>query len=399
MAVSDHKFMILQINGPDRPGLFTKFCTYLYDQNINIEDVSQNVLRGFLAITFLLNITRASMNKDRLQLGLNQLARELGIHVSIFDYVEGQRSRIRDLYFLNFMGPDQSGILAKVSKILADYEANIDTIHVIQRGQWLYTQLLLDLRAVKDIAQMRNDIRKQCQLLNLSMVLQKEDVYRKNKKLIVFDMDSTLIQGETLVEIAKKLNKHADMEHLTEITMATDQNFETSLRERAKLIAGVSVETLLDIANNIEITPGADELVKTLKEMGWKIALISSGFSLFTDKVKEKLDLDYSFGNTLEIIDGKTTGNVLGKIIDAEGKWLIVQELMAELNLTKDEVISIGDGSNDRVMLKNSGLGIGLNSKEILSVVADGRIRIEDVNMILLMLGLSETEIERLLSI
>ena len=115
------------------------------------------------------------------------------------------------------------------------------------------------------------------------------------------------------------------MEHFTVITLATDQNFETSLRERAMLIAGVSVETLLDIANNIEITPGADELVKTLKEMGWKIALISSGFSLFTDKVKEKLDLDYSFGNTLEIIDCKTTCNVLGKIIDAECKWLIVQ--------------------------------------------------------------------------
>jgi phosphoserine phosphatase len=391
--------LVLQINGPDRKGLFTKFCKYLLDQNVNIRDVSQTVMRGFLAITFLLDINESIINKDRLDLGLKKLARELDLSARIFDYKKGQRARVRDLYIFSSMGPDKPGILYRLSEILSNYNANIDTIKILTRSNWNYTQLILDLHHVQDIKALRDSLRKVCEELGLSVSLQHESLYYKNKKLIAFDMDSTLVKGETIVEIARKINKQDEMARLTELAMSTDQDFSTSLRERVKLLTGVSEKTLLEIAENLEIASGAEELIQNLKTMDWKIALISSGFSYFTDVIKKKLDLDYSFGNTLEIKNGIATGNVLGTIIDAEGKWKIIEDLMAELGITRDQVVTVGDGSNDRIMLQNSGLGIGFNSKEIASSVSDGRIQQSDAKMILLLLGLSQTEIDNILKI
>ena len=398
MQTNNQRKLVLQINGPDRKGLFAQFCKFLFDQNINILDVTQSVMRGFLAITWLLDTKNSLINKDRLDLAVKKLARELNLNAKLFDYQEGSRSRVRNLYIFTSMGPDKPGILYKLSTILSTNNANIDTIKVITRGDWIYTQLVLDLGFVSDIESLRNKLRLECEGLELSFSLQHESLYFKNKKLIAFDMDSTLVKSETIVEIARKIDKHEEMALLTEQAMSTDQDFSTSLRNRAQLIKGVEEETLLEIADNLEITPGAEELIQTLKQMDWKIALISSGFSFFTDVVKKKLDLDYSFGNTLEIKDGKATGNVVGSIIDGEGKWKIIEDLMADLDITREQVVTVGDGSNDRIMLKNSGLGIGLNSKEIASIVSDGRVQPTDVKMILLLLGLSQTEIEKIIN-
>ena len=390
---------VLQINGPDRPRLFTRFCKYLFEQNVNIRDVSQTVMRGFLGITFLLDISESLINRDRLDLGLKKLSRELDLSAKIFDYKKGSRSRIRDLYIFSSMGPDRPGILYRLSEILSEFNANIDTIKILTRSNWNYTQLILDLQRVEDIKDLRNALRKVCEEMGLSVSLQHESLYYKNKKLIAFDMDSTLVKGETIVEIAKKINKQEEMARLTELAMSSDQDFSTSLKERVKLLAGVSEKTLLEIAENLEIASGAEELIQSLKQMDWKIALISSGFSYFTDAIKHKLDLDYSFGNTLEIKNGVCTGKVLGSIIDGEGKWKIIEDLMADLGITRELVVTVGDGSNDRIMLQNSGLGIGFNSKEIASSVSDGRIQQSDAKMILLLLGLSQTEIDNILKV
>ncbi|MDH5647462.1 MAG: phosphoserine phosphatase SerB, partial [Candidatus Heimdallarchaeota archaeon] len=357
----------------------------------------QNVMRGYLSITFLLDVTQAVVNKDRLDLGIQKLCKSINLNGSLYNYEEGSRSKIRNLYVFTIMGENISGILAKISNILNLHKVNIDTIKTQVRGGWVYNQFILDLTNTPDIKAMRNQLRFQCDELNLSMVLQYEKTYRKNKRLIAFDMDSTLVKGETIVKIAERVNKFKEMEEKTNLAMSTNIDFETSLRQRAQLIKGIKIEVLHEIANDLEITAGAEELIHHLKDMGWKIALISSGFSIFTDVVKERLGIDYSFGNTLEIIDGLATGNVLGTIIDGKGKWDILTDLIDNLNITSDEVVTVGDGSNDMVMLQQSGLGIGLNSKEIASEVADGKVKETDVSNILLMLGLSDSEIESII--
>ena len=164
-----------------------------------------------------------------MDLGLKTLARELDLSAKMFDYKKGQRSRVRDLYIFSSMGPDQPGILYRISEILSDYNANIDTIKILTRSTWNYTQLILDLQRVEDIKALRNALRKVCENLGLSVSLQHESLYYKNKKLIAFDMDSTLIKGETIVEIAKKINKQDELSRITELAMSTDQAFSTSL--------------------------------------------------------------------------------------------------------------------------------------------------------------------------
>lgn len=337
------------------------------------------------------------LNLDRIELGIKKLGRELGINATIFEYKEGDRPKNKSLHVFSFMGKDKQGILAEISEILASNKANIETIQMKARREWIYTQIILDLSAVDNKEEIRNKLRMKCQEFNLSMVLIEEKIYRTNKKLVVFDMDSTLIIGEGIVEMARVLNKQDEMNIATENAMSTDIDFKTSLIERTRLLKGLKTEDLRKIASEIKFTPGAEQLINHIKKMGYKIAIVSSGFSVFTDLVKEKLNLDYSFGNTLEISDGVVTGEVIGEIIDAEGKWELITDLCEQLNIKKEELVTIGDGSNDRVMLLNSGLGIGLNSKEITSQVADGRVTSEDVSLLLLMFGLSDTEINAIL--
>jgi phosphoserine phosphatase len=299
---------------------------------------------------------------------------------------------------LTLLGIDQPGILANISEILTRHGVNIETIKTQVRNGYIFNQLIIDCTNTGDTNVLRNELRKTCEKFNLSLVLEKEKVYRKNKKLIAFDMDSTLIVGETIVEIAKRVNKEDEMNQATEYAMNSDIDFESSLRERAKMLEGISEGTLREIAKNLKISQGIEELIHHLKGMGYRIALISSGFSLFTDQMKNKLDLDYSFGNTLEVVDGYATGKIIGDIIDGKGKWDIVKDIAHDLNISMDEVVTVGDGSNDREMLQNSGLGIGFNSKEIASEVADGRIADQDAYLIMLMLGLSDTEIEEIIN-
>ncbi len=389
-------FRVVQINGPDKGGIFVEFCKYFADNNINILDISQNVLRGYLSITFLLDIKDSAINEDRIALGLKQIGRKKDCIVKVNDYRVGQRARVRDLYVLTIIGEDKIGLLYNVSSILHKHRVNIETIQVKVNQKLIYNQFVTDCGEVQSISLLRNELRHLCETLNLSMTLQKEQTFRKNKRLIIFDMDSTLIDGETIVEIAKLLGKEDEMAKTTEIAMSGNSNFSESLKYRAKLIAGVPESDLKKLADNIEIMQGVEELISELKDMGWKIGVVSSGFSYFTDSVKDKLGLDYSFGNTLEIKNGVATGKVVGEIIDSEGKWEIVKELAEQLGLKTDQIVTIGDGSNDISMIKNSGLGFGFNSKEILSEVADGKIEKNHLLTLLLMIGLSETEIDKL---
>ncbi len=389
------KLRIVQINGADHPGIFVQFCQFFSEHSINILDVKQNVLRGYLSITFLIDLLKSKLNEDRIALELKRIGRLHSLRVDLYPYEQGQRARLRDLYVLTIVGRDRIGLLHRIADVLSKHSANIDTIQVKVNEGFIYNQFLIDCSSVNDIPQLRNDIRKVCEQAELSMTFQQERVYRKNKRLIVFDMDSTLINGESIVEAARLAGKEEEMKKKTDLAMETDIDFSESLKQRAQLLRGIPEKMLKQIANNLEITLGAEELITQLKAMGWKIGVVSSGFSYFTDAIKEKLGLDYSFGNTLEIEEGIVTGNVLGPIIDSEGKWAIVRELANQLGIQAEEIVTVGDGSNDISMIKNSGLGIGLDSKDILSNVADGKIAKSHLKSVLLMLGLSETEIDR----
>jgi phosphoserine phosphatase len=172
-------------------------------------------------------------------------------------------------------------------------------------------------------------------------------------------------------------------------------DFAQSLRKRVALLEGLSVKTLSSLARTLRLTRGSAELIGALKEMGFKVALVTGGFTFFTDILKRKLGFDYAFGNELEIRRGRLTGRVKGRIIDAEGKAKMMDEICRLEGISRDEVVAVGDGSNDRIMVANAGLGIAFNAKEILKKVADGALTRDHMEGILYCLGISEVDLRK----
>jgi phosphoserine phosphatase len=183
---------------------------------------------------------------------------------------------------------------------------------------------------------------------------------------------------------------------ITERAMLGEMDFEQSLRQRVRLLKGTPISTLETIARNLLLTPGSEELIHHLKQMGYKIALISGGFTYFTDVLKERLGFDYAFANQLEIVDGVLTGAIIGEVIDAEAKGNIVKRLADLENIRPENVVAVGDGANDCLMIQNAGLGVAFNAKEILKKVSDGSISRENLLGLLNVLGIVDKEIDLL---
>ncbi len=207
-------------------------------------------------------------------------------------------------------------------------------------------------------------------------------------------MDSTIVDAEIIDELAKKAGVGKKVRELTAKGMSGEIDYEASLRGRVNYLKGLPLKSLEIIAKGLKLTRGTEELISALKEMGFKIALISGGFTYFTDVLKKRLGFDYAFGNELEIKDGVLTGKIKGPIIDGAGKAAIVKRICRLEGMSEDEVVAVGDGSNDQIMVANAGLGIGFNAKEILKEVADGSISRNHLRGVLYCMGIACTEEE-----
>ena len=214
--------------------------------------------------------------------------------------------------------------------------------------------------------------------------------------MIVFDMDMTIVDYEIINKLASFVGVDDEVKSITERAMLGEMDFEQSLRQRVRLLKGTPISTLETIARNLQLTPGSEELIHHLKQMGYKIALISGGFTYFTDVLKERLGFDYAFANQLEIVDGVLTGAIIGEVIDAEAKGSIVKRLADLENISPENVVAVGDGANDCLMIQNAGLGVAFNAKEILKKVSDGSISRENLLGLLNVLGIVDKEMDLL---
>jgi phosphoserine phosphatase len=258
-------------------------------------------------------------------------------------------------------------------------------------GELNVMEILIDLSEFKNyIEEFRNKLNKVCRNVGQDVILQTESVFSRPKRLIVFDVDGTLIDAEIIDEMAKVAGVDEKVKQITSRAMNGDLDFKEALHERVKLLKGLPIELFNNIAENIEIKPATKELINSLKTLGFKIALISGGFSYFVEKLKEKLEIDYAYANKLVIKNGKLTGEIEKPIIDAKFKAKLIEKIAAKENFLIEEIVAVGDGANDRFMLKNSGLGIALYPKKILQSVADGIITKENLLGILYCLGAPE---------
>lgn len=396
MSSDPTKLIIITAIGQDKPGLVSGLTNVIAEVNANIIDVEETVLRGLFAMFMIVDIGSATISAEELKERLEKKGREVGLQVNVEPYLEGRRKTEKELALITILGKDRPGIVAKTSTLLGKHNINIEKIRMIARGEIIAMEMLVDLSDLQiPLENVRIELQNLCENLGVGFILQRENVFQKSKKLMVFDMDSTLVDEETIDEIARIAGVGEKVREITKRAMEGEIDFVQAVRERVKLLAGLEVKHLEEIANNMHLTPGAEELINSLKSMGYKIALISGGFTFFTDRLKEKLGLDYAFGNKMIIKNGALTGEVEDPIIDGEKKADIIQWISEIEGISKEEVIAVGDGANDQFMLNNVGLGIAFNAKQVLKQVADGVIAQKNLLSILYALGLPEKELKK----
>jgi len=386
---------VVSVIGEDRVGIVSEVTQFLFRGGFNIVDVEQSVIHSQFTMVLLIQPLRPRFRLNQLRTGLNTLSRKLEMKITVTPLHEFKGMRLAETkkpYVLTILGTDRPGVVASLSSMFARHHCNIERIKMIARGELLAMEMSVDLRHAH-FPELRRDISDVAKRIGMDIVVQPEHLFKKRKKVIVFDMDSTIVDGEIIDEMAKAAGVGEKVAALTQKGMKGEVDFSESLRTRVALLKGLKLKSLESISETVQLTKGSEELIIALKEMGFKVALISGGFTYFTDILKKRLGFDYAFGNQLEIKDGRLTGRIKGGIVDARRKAEVMDEICRKEEVTRDEVVAVGDGSNDRIMLANAGLGIAFNAKEILKKVADGAITRDHMKGVLYCLGITDRDL------
>jgi len=245
-----------------------------------------------------------------------------------------------------------------------------------------------------DLARLRSSLLQASHDYHVDIAIEREGLARRAKRLVVVDMDSTLIRDEVIDLLAAEAGVRDEIAALTSEAMAGDLDFETALRQRVRLLAGLDEETLHRVRDRLRLTPGARTFVRTLKRLGYRVAIVSGGFDLFADYAKDLLGADSAHANRLEIVDGRLSGELEGDIIDGSAKARLLEEIAAADGISLEQAVAIGDGANDIEMLSRAGLGIAFNAKPALAAAADATLQVPYLDAILFVLGLKREDIE-----
>jgi phosphoserine phosphatase len=390
-------FYVISVIGEDRVGIVSEVTQLLFKKGLNIIDIEQTVIHSQFTMVLLIQPLQPRFQPSQLKRDLSRVAKRQGMKITMTTLHEFKGLRLAETkmpYVLTILGPDRPGVVATFSSTLAQHRCNIERIKMIARGEFFAMEMWIDLREA-NFSLLRMDLTEVAKKIGMDIIAQPEHVFKKRKKVIVFDMDSTIVDGEIIDEMAKLSGVEKKIESLTEKGMRGEINFIQSLRTRVSFLKGLKIKSLESLAKTFKLTKGSEELIAALKEMGFKVALISGGFTYFTDVLKKRLGFDYAFGNALEIKNGRLTGRIKGKIIDAQRKAEIMDEICRKEGVTWDEVVAVGDGSNDRIMVANAGLGIAFNAKEILKNVADGAITRDHMKGVLYCLGITDLDLKK----
>ena len=393
----EKNFYVISVIGEDQVGIVSEVTQLLFRQGLNIVDIEQTVIHSQFTMVLLLQPLRIRFQPDSLRSSLNRLAKRRGMSITMTPLHEFKGLRLAETkrpYVLTLLGADRTGVVAAFSSTLAKHHCNIERIKMIARGEFFAMEMWIDLREA-NFSLLRQDLTAVAKKIGMDIIAQPEHVFKKRKKVIVFDMDSTIVDGEIIDEMARLAGVGKKVATLTEKGMRGEIGFSESLRTRVFLLKGLRIKSLESIAKTVKLTKGSEELIAALREMGFRVALISGGFSFFTDVLKKRLGFDYAFGNELEIEKGRLTGRIRGRIIDAGRKGEVLDEICCKEGITRDEVVAVGDGSNDRIMVANAGLGIAFNAKEILKKVADGAITKDHMKGVLYCLGISDLDLRK----
>jgi phosphoserine phosphatase len=394
----DGDFLVVTVSGRDRPGITAAFAAILRQARARIVDVEQATLQDVLALSFLVDLTRSVESQRDVLKDLLYQAKEMDLELNfrVFPAQEMITRKERFLYAITCISDRPTAdVLADVAPVLAQRNVNIVTIRCLAATDFTCLELIADGTYAQPQRGFRAELLSAAAALGIDLGIQRESIYRRNKRLIVFDMDSTLISQEIIDELARLRDVEGDVTHITERAMAGEIDFNASLTQRAAALRGLTVEEMRSVAKRISLNEGVDRVLRVVKHLGFKVALISSGFSFFTEYLRAKLGLDYAYGNVIEMRDGVATGRLGAQVIDADAKARLLSEVAAREKIHVEQVVAIGDGANAVAMLSQAGLGIAYRAKPRVKERADASLS-GGMQGILYLLGITEQDLSEI---
>jgi phosphoserine phosphatase len=406
MASNNNEIILLNISGKDKPGLTASLMEVLSQYNVNILDMGQSVIHQDLGLGILFEVPKESKSSSILK-DLLFKAYEMDTHISftpipLEQYEEWVGNQGKERYLITVLAPKLTAAhIAQVARVIVNQQLNIDTISRLSGRKSLKKKNKVTKAVVEfsvrgkplDITAMKQQLLSIASGSDLDIAFQEDNVFRRTRRLVCFDMDSTLIQTEVIDELAMKAGVGDRVKEITARAMRGEIDFKESFRERVALLKGLDERVLKEIAENLPVTEGAERLLRTLKQYGYRTAILSGGFTYFGNYLKHKLGIDYVFANELEIKDGKLTGRHLNEIVDGKRKAELLELLAFKEDIHLEQVIAVGDGANDLPMLQKAGMGIAFHAKPTVKASAQHAISVNGLDTILYLLGFRDREI------
>lgn len=402
-----NEIFLLNISGQDKPGLTSSLTGVLAQYGAKVLDIGQANIHDTLSLGILFEI-QSGENSAAVLKDLLFKSYELGIKakftpITLDNYEKWVNLQGKDRYIITILGEKLSAEqISEVTKVISEKNLNIDAIKrltgrtsLVKEEEYPRASIQLSIRGkIDNKSEFTEKFMKISREMDVDIAFQEDNIYRRNRRLVCFDMDSTLIQTEVIDELAELAGVGEEVKAITESAMQGEIDFNESFIRRMKLLKGLSEDVLHDVAINLPITKGARRLIDTLKSYGFKTAILSGGFTYFGHYLQKELGIDYVYANQLEIKDGALTGNYIGEIVNGDKKAEYLKEIAIKEGINISQTIAVGDGANDLPMLNLAGLGIAFHAKPTVKDNAQSSISSIGLDGVLYLLGYHDRHID-----
>lgn len=400
------EILLINVSGEDKPGVTSAITSVLARYQADILDVGQAVIHDTLALGILVALDASAHPKDTLldeiQASIQPFAIQVRMQaVTRENYRQWVEHQGKPRHIVTLLSRQITAAqIAELTAVTVKHGLNIDNINRLSGRVELdavdeHSNACVEfsVRGLPgDLTALRADFMELSTRLEVDIAFQRDTVYRRNRRLVCFDMDSTLIDAEVIDELAKAAGVGEQVAEITELAMRGELDFKQSFARRMALLEGLDESVLAGIAANLRLNEGAEKLISSLKKLGYKTAILSGGFNYFGRYLQNKLGIDYVYANELDIVDGKVTGKVVGTVVDGQRKAELLEMLAQKEGIALEQVIAVGDGANDLPMLSVAGLGIAFRAKPLVKASAQHSISTLGLDAILYLLGFRDRD-------